>query len=60
MIPESIVEVLGSTNKEMVNTFIMDVIENSINKPYIKLSTKIYQALEELKMLSYTIFYISS
>lgn len=60
MIPESIVEVLGSTNKEMVNTFIMDVIENSINKPYIKLSTKIYQALEELKAFNYKYIYLKA
>ena len=37
--PEEIVKVLGKTNAEIVNTLVLDIINNSINKPYIKLST---------------------
>ena len=38
-IPTDIVNVLGKTNAEIVNTLVLDIINNSINKPYIKLST---------------------
>ena len=48
-IPTSIIEVLGVTNREIVNTFVSDVIENSKGKPYIKMSKPIYNALLELK-----------
>ena len=34
-IPEDISNVLGKTNREIVNTITLDIINNSINKPYI-------------------------
>ena len=37
-IPEEISKVLGNTNAQIVNTLIMDVIENSINMPFLKFS----------------------
>lgn len=48
-IPEEISSVLGTTNKEIVNTIILDIIENSMDKPYIKLSDNVYNALFSLK-----------
>ena len=48
-IPEEITQVLGKTNREIVNTIILDIIENSIGKNYIKLSDKIYLAMKNLK-----------
>jgi len=48
-IPKEITEVLGSTNKEIVNTIILDIINNSMNKPYIEMSEKVYKTLFELK-----------
>ena len=50
-IPKSISDVLGTTNREIVNTIILDIIENSMNKPYIKLSEDVYKALFLLKEL---------
>ncbi len=52
-IPERIVQVLGSTNREMINTIILDIIENSLNKPYIKMSDSVYQAVKDLKDFNY-------
>ena len=40
-IPEEITKVLGNTNAQIVNKLIMDVIENSINKPYLKFSDEV-------------------
>ena len=48
-IPEEISSVLGTTNKDIVNTIILDIIKNSMDKPYIKMSDKVFHALFALK-----------
>ena len=48
-IPDSIKKHLGSSNREIVNTIIKDVIENSLGKNYIKLSDKVYKGIVDLK-----------
>ncbi len=48
-IPTNIIKVLGKNNKSIVNTFVKDIIKNSIGKPYIKMSPEIYITLIELK-----------
>ncbi len=48
-LPKDIVNVLGCTNKDIINTIILDIIENSLDKPYIKLSEDVYNALFKLK-----------
>ena len=59
-IPDDIVEVLGCTNKDIVNTIILDIINNSMNKPYIKMSDKVYNALFKLKKFNYDNIYKNS
>lgn len=56
-IPLEISSVLGTTNKEIVNTIILDIIKNSMNKPYIKLSDDVYTALFQLKKFNYKHIY---
>lgn len=56
-IPQEITEVLGITNKEIVNTIILDIIRESLNKPYIKMSDKVYNALMKLKQFNYKYIY---
>lgn len=56
-VPINIREVLGTTNKEIVNTIILDIITNSIGKPYIKLSDSVYQAIFDLKKFNYEHIY---
>ena len=56
-IPDEIINVLGSTNKEIVNTIILDIIKNSMNKPYIKLSDDVFKALFMLKDFNYKYIY---
>ncbi len=48
-IPKNITSVLGSTNKSIVNTIVNDIVENSYNQPYIKMSDSIYNAIKSLK-----------
>ncbi len=56
-IPKTISSVLGSTNREIINNIIMDIINNSLNKPYIKLSEKVFKAIFELKRFNYEHIY---
>ena len=56
-VPAHIREVLGTTNKEIVNTIIIDIVTNSYNKPYIKLSNSVYKAIFDLKKFNYEHIY---
>lgn len=56
-VPKNIREVLGTTNKEIVNTIILDIVTNSLEKPYIKLSDSVYHAIFDLKKFNYEHIY---
>ncbi|MCM1053044.1 MAG: HD domain-containing protein [Ruminococcus sp.] len=59
-IPKDVADVLGTTTREIVNTCILDIINNSIGKNYILLSDKIYEAIDKLKKFNYKNIYIKS
>ena len=59
-IPNEISDILGNNNKEIINTIIMDIIENSYNKNYIKLSDKIYNTLNTLIKFNYENIYFKA
>jgi len=56
-VPKEITDVLGKTNTEIVNTLILDIINNSIDKPYIKLSKNVFDALKKLMDFNYKNIY---
>ncbi len=56
-IPEKITKVLGSTNREIVNNIILDIIKNSTNKSYISVSDSVFEAISELKKFNYKNIY---
>ena len=56
-IPQNIISTLGETNSEIVNTIVNDIIKNSLNKNYIKLSKKVFMALHELIEFNYKNIY---
>lgn len=56
-IPESIGSVLGYTNREIINTIVLDIINNSMGKCYIKLSPIVFDAIFNLKKLNYKKIY---
>ena len=56
-VPDSIKNVLGTTNKEIVNSIITDIIKNSLDKPYIKLSEDVFKAISDLKDFNYEYIY---
>ncbi len=58
-IPKEITKTLGNTNSQIVNNLIMDVIENSIDKSYLKFSKNIFDNLMNLKDWNYENIYNS-
>lgn len=56
-LPKEITEVLGSNNREIVNTITLDIIKNSLGKPYIKISKDVFEAMKKLKKFNYTNIY---
>ncbi len=56
-IPHDITAVLGNNNKDIINNIILDIVQNSYDKPYIKLSDDIYQAIFKLKKFNYLNIY---
>ena len=58
-VPKEITDRLGDNNSEIVNTLIMDVINNSLNKPYLSFSKEIFDSLIKLKKWNYEHIYSS-
>ena len=56
-IPDTITKVLGTTNSSIIETIISDIINNSIGKPYIKMSKEVFTALKDLKKFNYEHIY---
>lgn len=56
-IPSNITNVLGNTNRDIVNTLVLDVINNSKGHNYIKLSDNVYKALKDLVDFNYKNIY---
>lgn len=48
-LPKNIMELIGTENRDIINTFVTDIIKNSIDKPYIKMSKPLFKALVDLK-----------
>lgn len=56
-IPEDIKQVLGDNNRSIISTIIYDIVNNSFGKPYIKMSTEVYEAIRDLKDFNYEYIY---
>jgi len=59
-LPKDIVNVLGDNNHDIVNNIIMDIIDNSLDKPYIMMSEEVFNALINLKTFNYKNLYNKS
>lgn len=59
-LPRNIMKLIGSDNKDIVNTFVCDIIENSKRKPYIKMSKPIFKALIDLKKFNTEHIYLKA
>ncbi|HMK46084.1 MAG TPA: HD domain-containing protein [Methanocella sp.] len=55
--PRECTEVLGGTNRDIVNNLVVDVIENSYNMDFIALSRETSEAMKALKEFNYRCIY---
>lgn len=56
-LPESIIEILGDKNKDIIQEITFDIIKNSYGKKYLCMSPKVYTALMDLKDFNYKEIY---
>ena len=56
-IPREITDVLGDNNSDIINSIVIDIVENSYNKNKIVLSKKVYEALNKLVEFNYKNIY---
>lgn len=56
-LPKHIQELVGNSNDVIMNNIILDIIRESYGKPYIQLSSQMYDALVELKAFNYKNIY---
>jgi len=56
-LPESIIEILGNQNTDIVHELIMDIVNNSYGKNYLAMSPRVYNALMDLKEFNYKEIY---
>ncbi len=59
-VPKNIRKVLGDNNKDIVNNIVLDIINESMDKPYIKMSDDVFKALFDLKKFNYENIYSKS
>lgn len=59
-LPEEICYILGNNNRDIINTIILDIIKESMNKPYIKMSKEVFEAVFKLKKLNHENIYKKS
>lgn len=50
-------ELLGKTNTSIINNLIINIVRNSIGKPYLKIDEEVYCELEKIKDENYEIIY---
>ena len=53
-------EDIGSINAEIINNLVVNVIENSYGKPYIKLDSKHFKALRKSRLDNYRMIYTNA
>ncbi len=57
LLPENVKKYLGTDNAQIMNSIILDVIENSLGKNYISMSENVFKAVKELKEYNYKNIY---
>jgi len=58
-VPNECRELIGITNGEIINSLIIDLVENSWDKDYVSYSREIFSALEKYVKYNYNIIYLN-
>jgi len=56
-IPKQITKILGNTNNLIIHRLVLDLIDNSYDKPFLLFSQDVFTALEQLKKFNYQSIY---
>jgi dGTPase len=56
-LPSSVVSILGNKNSDIISTLVTDVINNSVDKPYITMSKEVNTAMCDLQKFNYENIY---
>ena len=56
-VPVQISSVLGVSNSEIINNIIIDLVNNSLDKDYLRLSDDVFEAIKALKKFNYEHIY---
>lgn len=56
-IPRDITSILGDNNKDIINTLVLDLVNNSYDKDYISFSADVFDAINRLKKWNYENIY---
>ncbi len=59
-LPVGPVAILGDTGGKRINSLVIDMVENSLDKDDIRMSDEVYDAMEEMKSFLYDRVYIGS
>ena len=59
-LPKECVRVLGNSHSERIDTMVRDVIANSFDKPYVKMSSEVHEAMMELRTFMFNTVYVGS
>ena len=59
-LPVEITNILGTSNSSIINTLVCDIIENSYEKNYIKISNNVFNALQKLINFNYVNIYFKA
>ncbi|MHA1294416.1 MAG: deoxyguanosinetriphosphate triphosphohydrolase family protein [Promethearchaeota archaeon] len=57
-IPKNCKKILGDTNRKIMNTLIMDLLDYSLDNDSIGYSEEVFEALKELKIFNYNKIYL--
>jgi dGTPase len=58
-LPSKVIKTLGSTNKDIIDNLVMDILHNSYNKDRLAFSETVYEAMAELLKHNYEKIYKS-
>ncbi|MBQ7036969.1 MAG: deoxyguanosinetriphosphate triphosphohydrolase [Clostridia bacterium] len=59
-IPKECVRILGNSHSERIDTMVRDVIANSFDKPFVKMSKDIHAAMMDLRAFMFDTVYVGS
>ncbi|MDH7479984.1 MAG: deoxyguanosinetriphosphate triphosphohydrolase [Syntrophomonadaceae bacterium] len=59
-LPRECLEILGDNHRARINTLVLDLIENSMNRPDITMSPRIHKAMDDLRSYLFRYVYVGS